>query len=65
MCMAVRPRHYAIMAGAAGAVTACTTTVDRREQGRLAALRNAPAVEGDPPAVDKEPIAEGVPVAPV
>ena len=37
LCMTVRPVRYAIVAGAAGAATARTTTVNRREQALLAA----------------------------
>jgi len=50
------------VAGVAGAATARTTTVNRREQEHLAALHDAPAVEVDP--VAEEPIAKGVPLAP-
>ena len=62
MCMTERPLRYDIVTGVGVSGTACTTTVNRREQERLAALHNAPAVEVDP--VAEEPIAEGVPLAP-
>ena len=68
MCMAVRPLRYAIVAGAAGAATARTTTVNRREQVRIAALAaDVPAVVAEPaPAVAEEvpAVAEEQPAAP-
>ena len=63
MCMVVRSPRYAIVAGAAGAATARTTTVNRREQARIAALavdvptavaETAPAVAEETPAVAEE-----------
>ena len=63
--MTKRPKRYFVVPGAGVSATSKTTTVDCQEQARLAALRDAPAVEVNPPAVDEEPIAEGVPVAPV
>ena len=63
MCMTEGPKRYVVMPGVGVSATARTTTVDRREQARLAALRDA--VHDAPPPVDEEPIAEGVPVVPV
>ena len=63
MCMTERPLRYAVVPGAGASATARTTTVDRREQARLATARDAE--EDTPPAAeDEEPIAEGVPVVP-
>ena len=64
MCTTERPKRYFVVPGAGVSATARTTTVDRREQARLAALRDA-VQDAPPPAVDEEPIAEGVPVVPV
>ena len=68
MCMTERPEQYAIVLGASASASARTTTVDRREQARLArerreqvrqsALREAAAEEE----ARRDPIAEGVPV---
>jgi hypothetical protein len=64
MCKMARPLRYAIVAGAAGAATARTTTVNCREQARIAALaadvpatvaEPAPAVAEEAPAVMEEP----------
>ena len=63
MCMTERPKRYFVVPGAGVSATARTTLVDRREQARLAALRDA--VQDAPPPVDEEPIAVGVPVVPV
>jgi hypothetical protein len=63
MCTTERPKRYFVVPGAGVSATARTTTVDRREQARLAALRDA--VQDAPPPVGKEPIAKGVPVVPV
>ena len=63
MCTTERPKRYFVVPGAGVSATARTTLVDRREQARLAALRDA--VQDAPPPVDEEPIAEGVPVVPV
>ena len=63
MCMTERPKRYFVVPGAGVSATARTTSVDRREQARLAALHDA--VDDAPPPVDEEPIAEGVPVVPV
>ena len=63
MCTTERPKRYFVVPGAGVSATARTTTVDRREQARLAALHDA--VQDAPPPVDEEPIAEGVPVVPV
>ena len=69
MCMTERPLRYAIVPGAAGAASARTTTVNRREQARLAvelpvvAARDAEE-DPPPPAAVEEPIAEGDPLAP-
>ena len=69
MCMTERPLRYDIVPGAAGAASARTTTVNRREQARLAieahlvAARDAEE-DPPPPAAVEEPIAEGVPLAP-
>ena len=41
MCMTERPKRYFVVPGAGVSVTARTTLVDRREQARLAALRDA------------------------
>jgi hypothetical protein len=57
------PKRYVVVPGVGVSATARTTTVDRREQARLAALHDA--VHDAPPPVDEEPIAEGVPVVPV
>ena len=64
LCMTERPVRYAIVAGVAGAATARTTTVNRREQAHLAALaapdvpaavaEQAPAVAEEAPAVTEE-----------
>ena len=56
LCQAQRPIRYAIVAGAAGAATARTTTVNRREQVRIAALAaDVPAAVAEPaPAVAEE-----------
>ena len=64
LCMTERPVRYAIVAGAAGAATARTMTVNRREQARLAALatpdvpaavtEQAPAIAEEAPAVAEE-----------
>ena len=69
LCMTERPVRYAILAGAAGAATARTMTVNRREQAHLAGLaapdvpaavaEQAPAVAEEAPAV-----AEGQPATP-
>ena len=64
MCMTERPKRYFVVPGAGVSATARTTLVDRREQARLAALRDA-VQQDTPPPVDEEPIAEGVPVVPV
>ena len=56
--MTERPKRYFIVPGAGVSAT------DRREQARLAALRDVDADDAPPP-VDEEPIAEGVPVLPV
>jgi hypothetical protein len=63
MCTTERPKRYFVVPGAGVSATARTTTVDRREQPRLAALRDA--VQDAPPPVDEEPIPKGVPVVPV
>jgi hypothetical protein len=63
MCMTEGPKRYVVVPGVGVSATARTTTVDRREQARLAALHDA--VHDAPPPVDEEPIAEGVPVVPV
>jgi len=63
MCMTERPKRYFVVPGAGVSATARTTSVDRREQARLAALHDA--VDNAPPPEDEEPIAEGVPVVPV
>ena len=60
MCTTERPKHYFVVPGAGVSATVRMTTVDRREQARLAALRDA--VQDAPPPVDEEPITEGVPV---
>jgi hypothetical protein len=63
MCMTECPVRYAIVAGATGAATARTTTVNRREQARIAALAAvvpapvvvvAPAVSEQAPAIAEE-----------
>ena len=61
--MTERPKRYFVVPGAGVSATARTTSVDRREQARLAALHDA--VDNAPPPEDEEPIAEGVPVVPV
>ena len=44
MCMSERPERYAIVVGASTSASARTTTVDHREQARLAAASSgAPA----------------------
>ena len=64
MCKMARPLRYAIVAGAAGAATARTTTVNCRKQARIAALaadvpatvaEPAPAIAEESPAVVEEP----------
>ncbi len=60
--MAERPERYVIVAGASESASACTTTVDCREQARLAARSS------DAPAVGEAPVAEvvaGVAMEPV
>ena len=64
MCMSERPKRYFVVPGAGVSATTRTTTVDRREQARLAALRDVDKDDAPPP-VEEEPIAEGVPVVPV
>ena len=60
MCMTERPKRYFIVPGASVLATARMMTVDRREQARLVALRNA-VVDAFPPApVDKEPIVDAL-----
>ena len=63
MCKTAHPLHYAIVAGAAGAATVRMTTVNRREQARIASLaadvpaavaEPAPAVAEEEPAVAEE-----------
>ena len=61
--MTERPKRYFVVPGAGVSATARTTSVDRREQARLAALHDA--VDDAPPPEDEEPIAEGVPVVTV
>jgi hypothetical protein len=63
MCTMERPKRYFVVPDAGVSATARTTTVDRREQVSLAALRDV--VQEAPSPVDEEPIAEGVPVVPV
>jgi hypothetical protein len=63
MCTTEGPKRYFVVPGAGVSATARTTTVDCREQARLAALRDA--VQDSPPPVDEEPIAEGVPSIPL
>jgi hypothetical protein len=64
MCMTERPKRYFVVPGAGASATARTTTVDRREQARLAAARDVDEDDAPPP-VEDDPIAEGVPVVPV
>ena len=64
MCMVEHPLRYAIVPGAAGATSARTMTMNRREQARLAAARDVDEDDAPPP-VEDDPIAEGVPVVPV
>ena len=64
LCMTKHPVRYAIVAGAAGAAMARTTTVNRCEQARLATLaaldvpaavtEQAPAIAEEAPAVAEE-----------
>jgi len=70
MCMTERPLRYAIVAGSAGAASARTTTVNRREQSRFAAsaavapatdvavapaaAEEAPTVANEAPAIAEE-----------
>ena len=68
MCMTECPLRYAIVAGSAGAATARTTTVNRREQSRIAAsaaVAPAAVAEQAPAAAEEAPaIAEEQPAAP-
>ena len=70
MCMTERPLRYAIVPGAAGAASARTTTVNRREQARLAIeahLVAARDAEEDPPLQrqSKNPSLRGFPWRPL
>jgi hypothetical protein len=68
MCKTAHPLHYAIVAGASGAATARTMTVNRREQAHITALAaDVPAAVAEPaPAVAEEApaVAEEQPAAP-
>ena len=55
MCMTERPKRYFVMPGAGASATARTTTVDRREQARLAAAHDVDEDDAPPP-VEEEPI---------
>jgi hypothetical protein len=59
MCATEHPKQYFIVAGASKSASASTTTVNRREQARLAAF------SGDAPASDDAPVTEGVALPPV
>jgi hypothetical protein len=59
MCATERPDQYFIAAGASESASASTTTVNCREQARLAAC------SGDAPASDDAPVAKGVALPPV
>jgi hypothetical protein len=57
MCRTERPIHYAIVAGAPVAATARTTTVNRREQARVAAsATTAPAADAGEAAAIARPL---------